>query len=139
MPMTFSTAKTPKGTEYRRVVASGAVTVNDAKALNEDIAIGGPFEKHPILGIVEAGADFSAEARQAMTSGGKKDGEGNHTAIVVTSAPLRVMLSFVVRISGGADKTRFFGAESQALAWLDDVVAMNQSGGPGGVTNGGTV
>lgn len=126
MPMTFSTAKTPKGTEYRRVVASGTVTVDDAQNLNRDIAIGGPFEKHPILGVVEAGADFSPEARQAMTSGGKKEGEGNNTAIVVTSAPLRVMLSFVVRISGGAEKTRFFPSEAQALAWLDEVATANR-------------
>ena len=127
MPLSFSTAKTPKGREYRRVLASGVVTADDALALNRDIAAGGPFERHPLLGLVESGADFSAEARQALTSGGKTGKDSNQTAIVVTSAPLRVMLSFVVRISGGAGTTRFFAAEGPALAWFDE--SQNQTGG----------
>ncbi len=127
MPLSFSTAKTPKGREYRRVVASGVVSADDALTLNRDIASGGPFERHPILGVVESGADFSAEARQALTSGGKDGKDSNQTAIVVNSAPLRVMLTFVVRISGGAATTRFFAAEAPALAWFDE--SQNPTGG----------
>lgn len=122
MPMTITTAKSPTGFHYLRVLALGTVTVDDAVALNATIKAGGPHATTPILGLVESGAEFSAEARQALTSGGKREGEGNKTAIVVTSAPLRVMLTFVVRISGGAETTRFFSAEGAALAWLEDTV-----------------
>jgi hypothetical protein len=122
MPMIINVAKAPAGFQYLHVLASGTVTVEDALALNAKLAVGGPHATTPILGVVESGADFSAEARQALTNGGKREGEGNKTAIVVTSAPLRVMLTFVVRISGGAQTTRFFNAEAPALAWLEEVV-----------------
>ena len=122
MPMTINTAKAPSGFEYLRVIALGTVTVDDAVALNAKIKDGGPYATTPILGLVESGAEFSAEARQALTTGGKREGEGNKTAIVVTSAPLRVMLTFVVRISGGAETTRFFSAEGPALEWLEETV-----------------
>ena len=122
MPMIINTAKAPAGFEYLHVLASGVVTVEDALALNSKIKDGGPHATTPILGVVESGADFSPEARQALTVGGKRQGEGNKTAIVVTSAPLRVMLTFVVRISGGADTTKFFSAKEPALSWLEETV-----------------
>ncbi len=39
-------------------------------------------------------------------------------AVVVSSAPLRVMMSFVIRMSGSNDFTRFFTSELEAQRWL---------------------
>jgi hypothetical protein len=103
-----------------RTVSSGDVTAADEQALNKAISPGGPFANLPILGMVEPGTNYSAEARKAFTFGANTGGPVLPIAVVVTSAPLRVMLGFVIRISGAAESTRFFAVESEALAWLDE-------------------
>lgn len=125
MPLTATREKTAAGTAYVRTFASGAVAEADAVALTAALASGGPFEKLPILGLVESGATFSPEARKAFTSSGDGATAADRmpTAIVVNNAPLRVMLGFVIRISGASAQTRFFGAEAEALAWIDEQMA----------------
>lgn len=123
MPLIFSPAVTSKGHAYLRTVSSGQVTEADANGLNAVVAVGARHAGLPILGLVEPGATFSAEARKAFTSG--NDGTNDMTdlkpvAIVVSSAPLRVMLGFIIRISGASGATRFFSAEADALAWIDE-------------------
>ena len=39
-------------------------------------------------------------------------------AIVLTSAPLRVMMSFVIRVSGSGAYTKFWSNEDEAKQWL---------------------
>ncbi|MDP1823055.1 MAG: hypothetical protein Q8L48_07435 [Archangium sp.] len=122
MPLTFSQAVTAKGNAYLRTVSSGAVTEADANGLNAVVAVGAKHFGLPILGLVEPGATFSAEARKAFTAGndGKSQAEMKPVAIVVSSAPLRVMLGFIIRMSGASDATRFFSSEADALVWLDE-------------------
>ena len=38
--------------------------------------------------------------------------------IVLNSAPLRVVMSFVIRVSGSSDFTKFFSTEEEAKAWV---------------------
>ncbi|MDP1828838.1 MAG: hypothetical protein Q8L48_36595 [Archangium sp.] len=124
MPMTFAPSKTPNGHPILRMVSSGEVTAADADNLTRSVTPGGPWENLPLLAIVEAGASFSAEARQAFTrSNDDKTKKRMPVAVVVTSAPLRVMLSFVVRMSGAAGHTRFVSSEAEALSFLDEKLA----------------
>ncbi len=122
MPISLVPAQTRSGHFYLRTVSTGEVNAADAVKLNEAISPDGKWPDLPILGLVESGASFSSEARQALTAGKTSTGQGTKpVAIVVTNAPLRVMLSFVIRISGAVESTRFFSTEAHALGWLDDI------------------
>lgn len=118
MTMTYDLFKTAKGHTVVRIVSSDDVTADQANKLNADMAAGAKFANLPILALVEPGANFSPEARKAFTS--QQGGATNPVAIVVNSAPLRVMLTFIIRISGAAAATRFFSSEAEAQAWLDE-------------------
>lgn len=116
--------QTPAGRELVRMRSSGEVSAADAESIKPLVGQGGKWEGKPILAVIEKGANYSPEARQAFGSfGGVKDSKPIPVAVVVGSAPLRVMLTFVIRISGAGDWTRFFGTEAEALAWLDQSIA----------------
>src|SRR4051812_45403799 len=117
MPMLISKAKTTKGNEYVRMHSSGEVNAADAESMNKTISPGSAMADMAILGLVEPGTSYSPEARQAFTKSG---GGTKPVAIVVTGAPLRVMLTFVVRMSGAAANTKFFSNEPDALSWIDE-------------------
>lgn len=121
MPIVFAADKTPKGNPFVRTMSSGAVTAADAQALNAALVPGQPLSGLALLGVVAPGASFSAEARQAFTTGNNDPtAKRMPVAVVVSSAPLRVMISFIIRIAGSADETRFFSNEAEALAWIDE-------------------
>lgn len=119
MPMSWSSRHTPGGCRYLRTVASGPVTDADARSLTDVIAAGRPHHLDSVLAIVEPATDFSPEARQAfMGMGPVKIEKHVYVAVVVHSAPLRVLLSFVIRMSGAVSSTRFFESEAAAARWL---------------------
>jgi hypothetical protein len=127
--MSMTKERTPRGHHYVRMHSSGVVSAADADALSQRMAQGSEFSNQPILAIVERGTEYSPEARQSFTQLGKGNAETEHEpiAIVVFSAPMRVMLSFIIRITGNAPYTRFFGAEPDALAWLEDQLLAKAS------------
>jgi hypothetical protein len=128
MPMTLTKERTQAGHAFLRVHSSGDVTAADAEVLTRAMAPGADFADLAVLGVVEAGTRYSPEARQALTrmQGGSAENP-KPVAIVVTSAPLRVMLSFIIRISGAADYTRFFSNEVPAIAFIDEQSSGNAS------------
>ena len=77
----------------------------------------------PILAVVTEGAKFSPEARQAFTKMNANGAQQAPVAVVVSSAPLRVMLGFIIRLSGASSVTKFFGTEADALTWLEEKLA----------------
>lgn len=122
MPLTFTVEKSPRGRTFVRTVSSGAVTADDAKHFIAAIGQQQPLSGAPILAIVESGADLAPEARKAFTSMGGDPEQQVPVAVVVTSAPLRVLLTFVIRMSGAALGTKFFGNEVEAKRWLVDTL-----------------
>lgn len=122
MPMSLTREQTARGLDFVRMHSSGVVSASDAEVLSQRLTPGSVFSSQPILAIVERGAEYSPEARQAFTQFGRGDGTEAHQpiAIVVFSAPMRVMLSFILRITGNGPSTRFFGAEPEAVAWLEE-------------------
>ena len=121
MPITIAKAKSPKGHEYARMISSGEVTAVDAENVYAKYSPTGAFYDMGILALVDPGAKFSPEARQVFTkAGGGPAANPKPVAIVVTSAPLRVLLSFIIRMSGAAGNTRFFANEGEALAFIDE-------------------
>lgn len=123
MPMSYAVEKTPKGRSFVRTVSSGAVTADDVKGFSSVIGPGQPLAGFPILALVEPGADFSPESRKVFGGMGGQAGAATiFTAVVVPSAPLRVMISFIVKVAGASDGTRFFANEPEARSWLFDKV-----------------
>ena len=62
------------------------------------------------------------EARKsfsAMNSATPKDGRQGKIAIVTPNAPMRVMLSFVLRVTGAGNHIKFFSNEAEGLRWLE--------------------
>lgn len=123
MPMTFTHETTPGGRRYVRVVSSGEIVKEDTGPLLSLITSGQAASEAGILAVVEPGTKYAPEARQALTVvGADSQGLRPWVAVVVGNAPLRVMLSFVIRLSGAGKVTRFFGDEAQARAWLLSVL-----------------
>lgn len=121
MPMDITKAKTKKGHTYLRIHSHGDVTAADAEALNKSMVPGAENADLAIFATVDSGAKFSPEARSAFTRTNANTVENpKPVAIVVTSAPLRVMLSFIIRMSGAAVNTRFFANEGEALGFIEE-------------------
>ena len=124
MPISIERTKTPRGHPFLLMRSSGDVTSADAAAMFESIALGTPNDGLAILALVEGGTKYSLAARQAFTKGGNKM-VTIRVALVVNSVPLRVILSFIMRMSGASRNTRFFGNEPAALAWLDETLSAS--------------
>lgn len=120
MPLSLSVEKFADGRRYVRTVSSGAVTGEDARGLMDRLAPGSELEGLPMLSVMEGKVDLSPEARKIFSSlnQGAANAKPMKVAIVTPNAPLRVMLSFVLRIAGQANDTKFFSNEAEALAWL---------------------
>jgi hypothetical protein len=116
MSITWEGQKSPGGKPYLRTVSAGDVTAEDVQKLNKVISPGGEFADLPMLALVAPGANFSAEARNGFTS--MTGGAERPIAVVVSSAPMRVMLTFIIRLSDAVKMTKFFGTEDDARKWL---------------------
>mgnify|MGYP000949823967 CR=1 FL=1 len=119
MPIKLTHHETPKGHRYARTHSSGVVTGEEAEAVMAQLVPGQPGHAVGVLSVVDPGTEMRPEARRAFTSSNGLAAEQLPVAIVVTSAPLRVTLSFVMRVVGTALKTRFFATEAEALVWLE--------------------
>ena len=107
------------GREYVRMVSSGLVTGDEARAVVSRLMKGGDLIGRPVLAVMERGVDLHAEARKVYGAMGNADVEKPKAVAVVTpNAPLLVMLSFVLRIAGAGNHTKFCGGEAEALEWL---------------------
>ena len=118
MPMLITKMTTPKGHDIVRMESSGGIVAADAEAMTKLLAHP-DFADRAILALVDHGARFSPEARQTFTKTNTKL-NAKPVAIVVSSAPLRVMLSFIIRMSGVAATTRFFSSETDAMAFIEE-------------------
>jgi len=116
MPILIQKAQTSKGTHYVHMHNIGEITGTDAEEMRKLISTGGPLAGLPIIGVVDAAASFSAEARQVFT---KTATANTPVVMVVKSAPQRVMLSFVARLSSAAAHTTFFSNETEAIEFVD--------------------
>lgn len=120
MPITFTVHETPKGNRYVRTHSFGVVTGEDAEAMMSQMRPGQPLEGVGVLSIADDGTDLRPEARRVFTETPAEGGSQlrKPIGIVLTSAPLRVMMSFVIRVSGSSSYTKFFAKEEEAKAWI---------------------
>lgn len=120
MPLHVSVEKFADGRAFIRTVSSGQVTAADARALMARVVPGAELAGLPLLAVMEGKVDLAPEARKIFGSlNAVAEGEKLRVAVVTSSAPLRVMLSFVLRIAGQADATKFFATEAEARGWLE--------------------
>lgn len=122
MPITMTVEKFADGRKYARTVSSGKLTGTDAQEIVTRTGTGGDLEGAPLLSVMEGSVEMDPEARKAfsaMNSAAPKDGTHGKIAIVTPNAPMRVMLSFVLRVTGGGGHIKFFPDEAEALRWLE--------------------
>lgn len=123
MSMSWTVEKTDGGGKYLRVVSWGRITAEDAQQFSNVIQPGAEHEGVPLLACVEPGADYSPQARKMFGEmGGPPGAPRTPMAVVVPNAPLRVMIRFILKISGLVESTRFFANETEARQWLFTVV-----------------
>jgi hypothetical protein len=119
MPIVSEVVKTPRGVRYFRAESSGPVSGGDAHSMMDPLRVGAEHHDLALLAVVADGSDFTPEARKVF---GANDPERNAknipTALVVRSAPLRVMMGFVFRMAGASDRSRVFANEVDAKEWL---------------------
>ncbi|MGV3623556.1 MAG: hypothetical protein ACO1OB_22240 [Archangium sp.] len=119
MPLECTVHETPKGRKYVRTHAFGKVGAADAKPVMDKMLPGHEWHGYGVLSVADSGTDLDPEARRIFTS--QQDVPVNErppTAMIVTSAPLRITISFVMKVSGSSPNTKFFGNEAEGTAWL---------------------
>jgi hypothetical protein len=121
MPLTMTLDTTAGGRKFVRSATSGQVDEADALKFMEAFKLGGPYHGLALLTVVEKNTSYTTESRRIFV----QPNEGlKQTAIVVTSAPLRVMLNFMVKATSMAGRAetlnRFFSTAAEAEAWLDE-------------------
>lgn len=118
MPMAHSTQKLADGRPYLHLESSGRVTGEEARALMARMSPGGDLTGLPLLAVMESKVDMEPEARKAFASLNNGD-KPIKVALVTASAPLRVVLNFVIKLSPQINETKFFSNSAEALAWLE--------------------
>ena len=117
MPIAWEIRQTPGGKKYSRSVATGRITMADVHRLQEETAPGGPIHGLSSVSINAPDMVIEPDARRAF-SDMVAVSQAGYYALVVTSAPMRVMMTFILRISGKASNTQLFGDEASATAWV---------------------
>lgn len=108
------------GRKFLRSVSTGKVTGEDARAMMMRIAPGTELEGLSLLAMMEGKVDLEPEARKIFASlNNAPSAKKMKVAVVTASAPLRVTMSFILRIAGQADATKFFPNEEEARGWLE--------------------
>lgn len=119
MPIEWEIKKTPGGATYSRAVASGRITMADVEKLKRDSAPGGPIHGLPSVSINDPNMVLDTDARRAFSEMVADDPKARY-GVVVTSSPMRVMMGFVLRLSGRATTTRLFADEAEATRWVTE-------------------
>lgn len=117
MPIVWELKQTPGGKTYSRSVATGRITMEDVNRLKLESGPGGPIHGLSSVSINAPDMVIEPDARRAFADMVNLSQSG-HYALVVTSAPMRVMMTFVLRLSGRAANTQLFGDEAAATAWV---------------------
>lgn len=123
MPIHVTLEQFPDGRRYGRTVSTGKLSGRDADEINRRTAPGGDLEGAPLLSVMEGSVEMDPDARKAFSAmnAASKGTQQSKIAIVTPNAPMRVMLSFVLRITGSGGHMKFFSNEAEALAWLAKV------------------
>jgi hypothetical protein len=117
MPIVWEIKQTPGGKPYSRSVATGRITMEDVNKLKVESAPGGPIHGLSSVSINAPDMVIEPDARRAFSDMVNVSQSG-HYALVVTSAPMRVMMTFILRLSGKATNTQLFADEASATAWV---------------------
>ncbi len=117
MSIKLSEVRTRSGHLVLRVVFSGEVTAEEAKAYHEAVLPGGPYELHGHLALGNV-TGLSPEVKKVLGSAQADPQNPIPVAVVLESAMLRMMASLLTR-AGSNENSEFFRDEAAALDWLD--------------------
>lgn len=119
MPIVSEVAKSPKGVPFMHARSHGAVGVEDARALMTPLRTGGAHQGMGLLAVVGPGTEISSEARKVFAVvDPERNEKGAPTALVVPSAPVRVMMGFIFKMAGASERSRVFASEADAKSWF---------------------
>jgi len=118
MTIRWQPHRTERGLDLVYMWATGSITKAEAEEHTRRTSAGGDLFTTPILIVADTGAGVSPEARQVYGSSNFKERQVPG-AIVAPGAPLRVLVSFLLRVSGAAGNTRVFSNQADAVAWLE--------------------
>ena len=123
MGMDFSSTHLPSGRPALLIKVSGPVGQEDVDRLTQHIGKDGQYHRLPMLSLIASDADYSMEARRGFANMGGDTGVQAPVAVVMNSAPLRMIINFIVKAgnlrSGKPTNLKFFAAEDEARKWLD--------------------
>ncbi len=121
MPMKMTLSTSRDGKPMVRSISSGLLTEEDAQQFHDAFSASGPYNGMPMLAEMEKDTTFTPQSRKLFT---KPNTGLSRAAIVINSAPMRVMLNFMVKASsvGGRPDTmtQFFKSVPDAEAWLGE-------------------
>jgi len=124
MPLTVTVDQFKDGRRYVRTLLEGVVSAEDARPIATRMSLGGDLRGTSLLCVMAPKAELASEARKVFAAiSGADDEEKSKIAVVAQSAPVRVTLSFVLRIAGMSEHTKFFSKEAEAVSWLETASA----------------
>jgi hypothetical protein len=125
MPYTLKIEETPNALRITRLTTSGRITEPEADELMKELAPGGPYSGLPMLAVTGENTEVTADARRVFTTRVGVDG-AVPSAIVTTSAIMRVTVNFIGRVNGN-HTTRLFANEREAIQWLEQTCLPKRS------------
>lgn len=126
MGINISFPKTPSGHEYVHAVSQGEVSPADAHQLMDLLAPGKPHHDHGLIAVVSNGTTLGAEARKVFSfNDASRNERGIPTAVVVPSAPMRVMMGFIFKMAGAQTRARLFATEGEAVTFVESSLDKN--------------
>ncbi len=120
MGIQIAPLKTPRGLEIIRSLTSGPVSAEDVRMLLSQVDKGGPLFGKPLVSVIESDTTYSPEARMLVRNIDSDSMPDTASAIVVKSAPQRIVLGFMLRLSSRKNALRVFGKEEEAVKWVED-------------------
>lgn len=124
MTVELSPMTTPRARAAMQMKVRGVMTLEDAAQYKRATEPGGAAYGLPLLCLVDEGTDIPVEVQKSFAD--VSDSGEAPVAVVITSAPLRMVINFIVKAGNLSRprplKLKFFSEPVSAAAWLDTEV-----------------
>ncbi len=130
MGITWRKDQTPGGHEVMHSTTSGPVSADDVRGYLAQLEPGGALYQKSLLSVIESDTSYSPEARMLVRGIDASNMPDVAFAIVVKSAPQRIVLGFMLHFMSRMKGMKVFGEEAEAVRWLDETLAKRRAGAP---------
>ena len=123
MPIHVSEVRTANGAKVLRTEFVHEVTLSEAQKYIREYGAASPHADSPFL-VVGNVTGLGADVRKVLQPTDIQ--LKAPVAVVVSSAIARMLASLMLRASGGNDLSEFFKTETEALPWIDEMLAKKK-------------